>query len=66
MLSNLGYGWSLNFPRLGTNYVHFPGGLAISYSWYGNVMEYHGSVDFKIVNKGSYALYMKSGTNVIP
>ena len=62
-LSNIGYGWSLNFPWLGTNYLHLLDGQAYPYSWVGSTFEYHGAVDFKLVNNGNgYTLYTSDGT----
>ncbi|MGD0476938.1 MAG: hypothetical protein ABSB29_02085 [Nitrososphaerales archaeon] len=63
-LSNLGYGWSLNFPWMGTNYLHLTDGQAYPYSWSGTTFEYHGAVDFKLVANtgGTFTLYMPSGT----
>src|SRR5207244_8318431 len=61
-LANLGYGWSLNFPWLGTNYLHLWDGQAYPYSWFGTTFEYHKAVDFKLVNNGNgYTLYSKDG-----
>ncbi|TLY13392.1 MAG: RHS repeat protein, partial [Thaumarchaeota archaeon] len=62
-LSNIGYGWSLNFPWLGTNYLHLLDGQAYPYSWVGSTFEYHGALDFKLVNNGNgYTLYTSDGT----
>ncbi|MDG7016645.1 MAG: RHS repeat protein, partial [Nitrososphaerota archaeon] len=62
-LTNLGYGWSLDFPWLGTNYFHLVSGQAYPYQWSGNTFEYHKAVDFKLVNTGNgYTLYAMSGT----
>ena len=62
-LSNLGLGWSLNFPWMGTYYLHLSDGQAYPYQWSGNTFEYHKALDFKLVNNGNgYTLYAKDGT----
>src|SRR2546426_54034 len=63
-LSNLGYGWSLDFPWLGANYLHLSGGQAYPYQWSGNVFEYHAGNDFKLVHNadGTFTLYPRGGT----
>src|SRR3989441_1218722 len=63
-LSNLGCGWSLDFPWLGTNYLHLPGGQAYPYQWSGNVFEYHAGNDFKLVHNadGTFTLYLRDAT----
>jgi RHS repeat-associated protein len=63
--ANLGYGWSLNLPWLGTNYLHLADGQAYPYDWSGNTFTYHGAVDFQLVQNsgGTYTLYDKSGTD---
>jgi RHS repeat-associated protein len=63
--SNLGNGWSLNLPWVGTNYLHLTDGQAIPYAWSNGVFEDHGQTDFKLVDnvtKGIYTLYLASGT----
>jgi RHS repeat-associated protein len=63
-LTNLGYGWSLNFPWLGPNYVHLTDGQAYPYDWIGSTFTYQGATDFTLVeNTGStYTLYLTNGT----
>src|SRR3989454_4039313 len=69
-LSNLGDGWSLNLPWLGTYYLHLADGQAYPYQWSGSTFTYHGAVDFQLVqnggsgsgSSGTYTLYDKSGT----
>src|SRR5207245_506315 len=63
-LSNLGYGWSLDFPWLGANYLHLSGGQAYPYQWSGSVFEYHAGSDFKLVHNadGTFSLYPRDGT----
>ncbi len=63
-LANMGYGWSLNLPWLGTYYVHLPGGQAYPYQWTGNVFAYHGATNFVLtaVAGGGYTLFDNSGT----
>src|SRR3989449_2858412 len=63
-LSNLGYGWSLDFPWLGANYLHLSGGQAYPYQWSGDVFEYHEGNDFKLVHNadGTFTLYPRGGT----
>jgi len=63
-MTNLGYGWSLDFPWLGTNYLHLADGQAYPYQWNGDTFAYHQAVDFTLVNdNGSgYTLTLPSGT----
>ncbi|TLY05912.1 MAG: RHS repeat protein, partial [Thaumarchaeota archaeon] len=67
-LSNLGDGWSLSLPWLGTNYLHLADGQAYPYEWSGSTFTYHRTVDFQLVqnsgggSSGTYTLYDKSGT----
>src|SRR3989441_1403381 len=63
-LSNLGYGWSLDFPWLGANYLHLSGGQAYPYQWSGNVFEYHAGNDFKLLHNadGTFTLNPRGGT----
>src|SRR5207247_2651 len=63
-LSNLGYGWSLDFPWLGANYLHLSGGQVYPYQWSGNVFEYHAGNDFKLLHNadGSFTLSPRAGT----
>jgi RHS repeat-associated protein len=51
-LSNLGLGWSLDLPWLGSYYIHLPGGQAIPYEWVSTKNEYHGAVDFSLSTGG--------------
>lgn len=62
-LANLGQGWSLNFPWLGTNYLHLFDGQAYPYQWSGNSFVYHGATDFNLTKKGdgSYTLTLTDG-----
>ncbi len=55
-MTNLGMGWSLNFPWLGTNYVHLTDGQAIPYAWSANgtTMDYHGAVDFRLIYQNQF------------
>src|SRR5207245_9681684 len=45
-LSNLGYGWSLDFPWLGANYLHLSGGHAYPYQWSATVFAYEAARAF--------------------
>jgi RHS repeat-associated protein len=66
-LSNLGTGWSLDFPWMGTYYLHLGDGQAYPYQWSGNSFTYHGATDFQLNQTGYegvgivYLLFMKSG-----
>jgi RHS repeat-associated protein len=62
--ANLGYGWSLNWPWLGPNYLHLWNGQGYRIVWMGGVFENHKGVDFKLTQNtnGTYTLYDKSGT----
>ncbi|MDA4123660.1 MAG: hypothetical protein OK456_10825, partial [Thaumarchaeota archaeon] len=61
--ANLGYGWSLNFPWLGANYLHLTDGEAYPYNWNGSSFVYHGATNFDLVHNmgGTYTLFMPSG-----
>ncbi|MDA4122765.1 MAG: hypothetical protein OK456_06250, partial [Thaumarchaeota archaeon] len=62
-LTNLGYGWSLNFPWMGTYELHLTDGQAFAYAWSGNVFQVNSGVNFELVNNsGSYALSLPNGT----
>jgi RHS repeat-associated protein len=53
-LANLGPGWSLNLPWLGTYAVHLPNGEQYPYSWNGGTnMKVHGPVDFELNSTGA-------------
>lgn len=61
-LANIGEGWSLDFPWLGTNYLHMFDGQEFNYMWSSGVFENHNQTDFKLVNNtNSYDLYLSSG-----
>ena len=62
--ASLGYGWSLNFPWLGTNYLHLSDGQAFPYSWNVNTFQYNGVTNFVLTKNtgGTYTLNMSSGT----
>jgi YD repeat-containing protein len=65
--ANLGFGWSLNFPWLGQNYVHLQNGEAYPYNWTtsggSTYFENHAGTNFKLVQNadGSFDLYLVSG-----
>ena len=62
-LTNLGYGWSLNFPWMGTNYLHLTDGQAYPYQWSGNTFQYNKATNFELINNtSSYSLYLPDGT----
>jgi hypothetical protein len=64
-LTNLGYGWALNFPWMGTYDLHLADGQAYPYAWTGNMFQYNGGTNFMLVNDGSstgYTLYLPDGT----
>lgn len=62
--ASLGYGWSLNLPWMGANYLHLNDGQAFPYSWVGDQFVYHGEVNFNLTKNsdGSYALSLPDGT----
>ncbi len=61
--ASVGYGWSLNFPWLGTNYLHLSDGQAFPYSWNGNTFQYNGATNFVLTANagGTYTLTLPSG-----
>ena len=62
-LTNLGYGWSLNFPWMGKYDLHLTDGQSFAYSWSGSVFQFNSQTDFELVNNsGSYTLYLADGT----
>ena len=63
--ASLGRGWALNFPWLGTNYLHLTDGQAFPYAWNGDTFQYNGVADFVLVANaggGTYTLTMADGT----
>ncbi|HKT22682.1 MAG TPA: hypothetical protein VJR06_08765, partial [Nitrososphaerales archaeon] len=62
--ASLGYGWSLNLPWMGANYLHLADGQAYPYSWSGNTFQYNGVTNFVLTanSGGTYTLTMPSGT----
>ena len=62
--ANVGYGWSLNLPWLGTNYLHLTDGEAFPYVWNGNLFQVNGVTNFVLTKNtgGTYTLNMSSGT----
>ncbi|MBU7036333.1 MAG: RHS repeat protein [Theionarchaea archaeon] len=61
---DLGKGWSLDFPYVGTKYLHLWGGTAYKISWVSNTFENHVGSHFTLVKNGNntYTLTMASGT----
>src|SRR5207245_1695676 len=49
-LSNLGNGWALNLPWLGSNYLHLTDGQAYPYKWSGSTFQVNNATDFKLVH----------------
>jgi RHS repeat-associated protein len=67
-MSNLGIGWELGFPWIGTNYFHPGNGASIPLSFNSSdIMEYHGSVDFVLYknSNNTYTLYTADGTKYV-
>ena len=62
-LSNLGLGWQLNFPWMGSNYLHLSDGQVYQYSWQGSIFQNTKQTPFELVsnNGSSYDLYLSSG-----
>ncbi|MBU7022473.1 MAG: RHS repeat protein [Theionarchaea archaeon] len=61
---DLGKGWSLDFPYVGTKYLHLWGGTVYGITWVSNTFENHVSSHFTLVKNGNntYTLTMASGT----
>jgi hypothetical protein len=61
---DLGKGWSLDFPYVGTKYLHLWGGTVYKISWVSNTFENHVGSHFTLVKNGNdtYTLTMASGT----
>ena len=59
-LSNIGLGWSLNFPWLGNYYLHLLNGEVFAYNWTGNVFINHKTVNFALYSNsnGTYTCMM--------
>ncbi|HZW55755.1 MAG TPA: hypothetical protein VFF30_05650, partial [Nitrososphaerales archaeon] len=64
-LSNLGAGWSLDFPWLGQYFVHVGEGQAYAYNWTGSVFLNTRGQPFKLSNNSgsSFDLYLASGVD---
>jgi RHS repeat-associated protein len=61
---DLGKGWSLDFPYVGTKYLHLWGGTVYKISWVSNTFENHVGSHFTLVKNGNntYTLTMANGT----
>jgi RHS repeat-associated protein len=61
---NLGKGWSLDLPYVGTKYLHLWGGTVYKISWVSNTFENHVGSHFTLSKNGNntYTLTMASGT----
>lgn len=61
---NVGNGWQLNFPYIGSKYVHLWGGSVYKIVWSGNTFENHTGTHFTLVKNGdlTYTLTMANGT----
>ncbi|MGC1123355.1 MAG: RHS repeat-associated core domain-containing protein [Candidatus Methanofastidiosia archaeon] len=61
---NLGKGWSLDFPYVGSKYLHLWGGTTYKICWVNNTFENHVGSHFTLVKDGNntYTLTMASGT----
>ncbi|MBU7038656.1 MAG: hypothetical protein HXS52_12060 [Theionarchaea archaeon] len=61
---DLGKGWSLDFPYVGTKYLHLWGGTVYKISWVSNTFENHVGSHFTLVKNGNntYTLAMAGGT----
>jgi YD repeat-containing protein len=62
--ANLGLGWGLNWPWLGTDYVHLWNGQGYKIVWTNNVYENHKGEHFKLTKNAdnTFTLYAPSGT----
>jgi RHS repeat-associated protein len=60
--ANLGLGWSLDWPWMGTNYLHLGNGQGYKIAFVNNVFENHQGEQFKFLRNanGTYTLYDKS------
>ena len=64
-LSNLGAGWELSLPWIGSDYLHLWDGQVYAFNWTGNVFANHEGENFVLysnTNNGSYSLFDVSGT----
>ncbi|MHB8702457.1 MAG: RHS repeat-associated core domain-containing protein [Nitrososphaerales archaeon] len=61
---NFGLGWSLDFPWLGTNYIHLQDGQVYGYNWTGNTVTNHNGGNFELIKNtnASFTLYTSDGT----
>jgi len=62
--ANLGLGWGLNWPWLGTDYVHLWNGQGYKIVWTNNVYENHKGEHFKLTKNAdnTFTLFPPSGT----
>jgi RHS repeat-associated protein len=59
---NIGKGWKLDFPYIGDEYVHVPGGSLYKIEWDGNTFENHEGTHFVLVkNDNTYTLTFANG-----
>jgi RHS repeat-associated protein len=63
-MSNVGLGWSFDWPWLGQYYLHLTNGMVFAYNWTGNVFINHKTTNFALYanTNGTYTLYDASGT----
>jgi len=61
---DVGKGWQLNFPYVGSKYLHSWGGTVYKIEWSGNTFENHKGSHFTLVKNGdnTYTLTMADGT----
>jgi RHS repeat-associated protein len=62
--TDVGKGWQLNFPHIGTKYLHLWGGTVYKIAWVNNIFENHKGAHFILVKNGdsTYTLTTASGT----
>ncbi|MGD2250943.1 MAG: RHS repeat-associated core domain-containing protein [Candidatus Methanofastidiosia archaeon] len=61
---DVGKGWQLDFPYVGSKYLHLWGGTVYKIEWSGNIFTNHAGSHFTLVKNGdsTYTLTMASGT----
>ncbi|MBU7015919.1 MAG: hypothetical protein HXS44_00305, partial [Theionarchaea archaeon] len=61
---SVGKGWQLDFPHVGSTYMHLWGGAIYKIQWSGNTFENHKGIHFILIKNGdnTYTLTSASGT----
>jgi RHS repeat-associated protein len=62
---DVGKGWQLNFPYVGTKYLHLWGGTVYKIAWSGNTFENHEGIHFTLVKNGDNTYTLTSANGIV-